>query len=167
MKYMALAILFSSAFAGAMTDSRAPGVDREDSIRVVTQEARTSNPGAPANFTGHAQVEQLFAAHDPSRITGGIVTFQPGARSAWHTHPLGQILIVTAGIGLVQQWGAPVHAMKAGDVVWIPAGVKHWHGAAPSSTVTHMAIQEMVDGKNVDWMEPVTDEQYSASAKAP
>lgn len=129
----------------------------EKTIQVVSQAGRPSTPGAATNFTGHAQVEQLFPALDNSRATGGIVTFEPGARSVWHTHPLGQILIVTAGVGLVQQWGEPVHTMKTGDVVWIPAGVTHWHGASPSSSVTHIAIQEVVDGKNVDWLEAVTD----------
>jgi 4-carboxymuconolactone decarboxylase len=117
-------------------------------IQIIPREARTSSPGAPTNFTGHAQVEQLFAARDGSRVTGGIVTFQPGARSVWHTHPVGQILIVTAGTGLVQQWGTAIRTIKVGDVVWIPAGVKHWHGASTTSAVTHIAIQETAGRKS-------------------
>lgn len=149
MRSLVITMVLASGLIGA-------GVD---SIQVVSQEARTSNPGAAGNFTGHAQVEQLFGARDSSRVTGGIVT---GARSVWHTHPVGQILIVTAGSGLVQQWGSPVHVMKAGDVVWIPAGVKHWHGASAATAVTHIAIQEMAEGKVVDWLEPVTDSQYAS-----
>lgn len=160
-------MILSSGLVGAATDAQAPRADRGDSIQVVPREARTSNPGAATNFTGHAQVEQLFGARGSSRVTGGIVTFELGARSVWHTHPAGQILIVTAGSGLVQQWGSPVQTMKAGDVVWIPAGIKHWHGASPSSSVTHIAIQEVAEGSVVDWLEPVTDEQYSSGVKVP
>jgi quercetin dioxygenase-like cupin family protein len=116
--------------------------------------------GAPDRFTGSVRVQSLFDAKDATRSTGGQVTFQPGARSAWHTHPFGQVLIVTDGAGWVQQWGGPVQVMRKGDVVWIPAGVKHWHGATPTTTVTHIAIQEQLDGTAVDWLEKVTDEQY-------
>jgi len=151
------------SFCGASSSTaQAPSSVQGTSIEISSAETRTSNPGAPANFTGTAQVEQLFSAHGASRLTGGVVTFQPGARSAWHTHPLGQILIITAGTGLVQQWGGPICIMKTGDVVWIPAGAKHWHGASSSSFVTQMALQELLDGKNVDWLEPVSDQQYSA-----
>ena len=94
--------------------------------------------------------------------TGAIVTFEPGARTAWHTHPLGQTLIVTAGCGRVQRWGGPIEEIRPGDVVWFPPGEKHWHGAAPTTAMTHIAIQEQLDGKAVDWMEKVSDEQYQA-----
>jgi 4-carboxymuconolactone decarboxylase len=159
MRALLIVMTLSSSLVGS---AALPGTPQSDkgSIVVVSQTARTTNAGAAANFTGQVQVEQLFGAKDASRVTGGIVTFQPGARSAWHTHPVGQILIVTAGSGLVQQWGSPAQTMKTGDVVWIPAGVKHWHGASPSSPVTHIAIQEMADGKVVDWLEPVIDSQY-------
>jgi 4-carboxymuconolactone decarboxylase len=158
--------LFPSVLAVSIWDisiavAQAPSSARDASIEISSADTRTSNPGAPANFTGPAQVEQLFPARGASRLTGGVVIFQPGARSAWHTHPLGQILVITAGTGLVQQWGGPIRTMKTGDLVWIPAGVKHWHGASPSSSVTQMAIQEVVDGKNVNCLEPVTDQQYS------
>jgi quercetin dioxygenase-like cupin family protein len=106
------------------------------------------------------RVQSLFDAKEPARSSGGQVTFRPGARSAWHTHPLGQILIVTDGVGWVQQWGGPVQVIRKGDVVWIPAGVKHWHGATPTTTMTHIALQEQLDGRAVDWLEKVTDEQY-------
>ena len=109
---------------------------------------------------GSVRVQSLFDARKPARSSGGQVTFQPGARSAWHTHPLGQILIVTDGVGWVQQWGAPVQVIRKGDVVRIPAGVKHWHGATPTTTMTHIAIQETLDSRAVDWLEKVTDEQY-------
>jgi 4-carboxymuconolactone decarboxylase len=114
-------------------------------------------------FTGAVHVQALFAPQGQSRTSGGQVTFEPGARSAWHTHPLGQILIVTDGTGWVQEWDGPVREMHKGDVVWIPAGVKHWHGATPTTPVTHIAIQEMENGSAVTWMERVTDEQYKQS----
>jgi 4-carboxymuconolactone decarboxylase len=166
MRFLVLALVACSTLSGTTSDAQAQHADRGDSIQVIPQAARTVNPGAAANFTGQAQVEQLFGSHGGSRITGGIVTFQPGARSAWHTHPLGQILIVTAGTGLVQQWSSPARTMRTGDVVWIPAGIKHWHGASPSSSVTHIAIQEVVDAHNVEWLETVSDEQYSSAARA-
>jgi 4-carboxymuconolactone decarboxylase len=143
--------------------AQAPTSTPDASIEISSAETRTFDPGTASNFTGHAQVEQLFPTRGASRLTGGDVFFQAGARSAWHTHPLGQILIVTAGSGLVQQWGGPIRVMNTADVVWIPAGLKHWHGASPGSAVTQMAIQEAVDGKNVNWLEPVTDQQYSAN----
>ncbi|SFJ82644.1 (R)-mandelonitrile lyase [Celeribacter neptunius] len=113
-------------------------------------------------FTGSVEVELLFNLHDKDRVGGANVTFQPGARTAWHTHPLGQTLIVTAGKGLVQRWGGPIEEINPGDVVWFAPGEKHWHGAAHDSAMTHTAIQELQDGKSVDWMEQVSDEQYGA-----
>jgi quercetin dioxygenase-like cupin family protein len=115
---------------------------------------------APSKFTGSVRVEPLFGAHAPSTASGAAVTFEPGARSAWHTHPAGQLLIVTAGVGRIQQAGGPVQEIGPGDVIWTPSGVKHWHGATPNTAVTHTAIQEAVNGKNVEWMEKVSDEQY-------
>lgn len=119
--------------------------------------------GSPKFFAGSAKVEQLFPADSPSRVSGGVVTFAPGARSAWHTHPLGQVLIITAGTGRVQMQGGPIQVVHAGDVVRIPAHVKHWHGAAPDSSMSHIAIQENLDGNAVNWLEPVTDAQYSGA----
>ena len=118
--------------------------------------------GTPDHFTGPARVRSLFDAKAPSHATGGVVIFQPNARSVWHTHPLGQVLVVTEGEGWVQAWGMPVQVMHKGDVVWVPAGVKHWHGASPTSSVTHIAFQEEKNGVNVVWLEPVTDEQYES-----
>jgi quercetin dioxygenase-like cupin family protein len=106
------------------------------------------------------RIDPLFEAHDPASVTAGSVTFEPGARTAWHTHPLGQNLIVTAGCGWVQHEGGPVEEIRPGDVVWFPPGEKHWHGATPTTGMTHIAIQEALDGKVGDWLEKVTDEQY-------
>jgi len=119
-----------------------------------------SGRGPADYFTGSVRVDPLFQMPDPARTRAGVVTFEPGARSAWHTHPRGQILVVTSGVGLVQRQDGPIQEIRPGDVVWIPPGVKHWHGAAPTTAMTHIAIQEHVDGKTVDWMEKVSDEQY-------
>lgn len=128
-----------------------------------------STPSAkgPADwFTGDVRVDMLFQPNGAARAGGGSVTFEPGARTAWHAHPLGQTLIVTAGCGYVQRWNGPLEAIRPGDVVWIPAGVKHWHGAAPDTSMTHIAIQEALDGKVVDWLEHVSDAQYPRVASA-
>ena len=124
--------------------------------------SQASRSGPADYFTGTVRVDPLHEAPDPARVVAASVTFEPGARTAWHTHPLGQTLIVTAGCGRVQRWGGPVEEVRPGDVVWFPPGEKHWHGAAPTTAVTHIAIQEALDGKAVDWMEHVTDEQYRA-----
>ena len=113
-------------------------------------------------FTGTVRIDPLFDAPAPARAAGASVTFEPGARTAWHTHPLGQTLIVTAGLGLAQREGGPVEEIRPGDVVWFEPGEKHWHGASATTAMTHIAIQEHQDGKVVDWLEPVSDEQYSA-----
>lgn len=115
-------------------------------------------------FTGTVRIDPLFLKpEEPARATGAYVTFEPGARTAWHTHPLGQTLIVTAGCGLVQREGGLIEEIRPGDVVWFPPGEKHWHGAAPTASMTHIAIQEELDGKTVDWLEQVSDEQYLAT----
>jgi quercetin dioxygenase-like cupin family protein len=121
---------------------------------------RPSNHGSPAYFTGSVQIEPLFQASDPARVAGASVTFAPGARTAWHTHPLGQTLIVSSGLGWAQRDGGAVEEIRAGDVVWFPPGEKHWHGATDKTAMTHIAIQESADGKTVDWLEPVSDQQY-------
>lgn len=125
--------------------------------RVGTQ---PSVQGESAYFTGSVRLDRLFNSSDPARVMGSSVTFEPGARTAWHTHPLGQTLIVTAGVGWAQVEGGPVEEIRPGDVIWFPAGVKHWHGAAPTTGMTHLAIVEKLDGKSADWMEKVSDEQY-------
>jgi quercetin dioxygenase-like cupin family protein len=127
-----------------------------------------SQPSAfgPAQyFTGTVRIDPLFEAPDPARVRGASVTFEPGARSAWHTHPLGQILIVTAGLGWTQCWGEPKEEIRPGDVIWCPPGKKHWHGATPTTAMTHLAIQEALNGKVVEWMEKVTDDQYQSEIK--
>jgi len=128
-----------------------------DIIRAGT---RPSAKGPADWFTGTVRIDPLFNPHDPERVQGGSVTFEPGARTAWHTHPLGQTLIVTAGFGRVQRWGGPVEEIRPGDIVWSPPGEKHWHGAAPQTALTHIALQEVKDGKTVNWLEHVSDEQY-------
>ena len=122
--------------------------------------SQPSNPGPADWFTGTVQVEPLFNAPEPARAAGARVTFQPGARTAWHTHPLGQTLIVTAGAGWVQQEGGPVEEVRPGDVVWFPPGVRHWHGATATEAMTHIAIQERLDGSTVDWLEQVDAADY-------
>jgi quercetin dioxygenase-like cupin family protein len=128
-----------------------------------------SQPSAkgPAEwFTGTVRIDPLFEANDPARTGGAYVTFEPGARTARHTHPLGQTLIVTAGCGWVQRWGGPIEEIHPGDVVRFSPGEKHWHGATPTTAMTHIAIQEYLDGKAVDWLEKVSDEQYQAGLKS-
>ncbi|MDB5791112.1 MAG: cupin protein [Massilia sp.] len=138
-----------------------PGSNDNARDMVVSRAGSQASGKGPAQFfTGSVRVDPLFPAHPPSTLSGGQVTFEPGARSAWHTHPMGQVLIVTAGVGRVQRWGSSVQEIRAGDVVWTPPGVKHWHGAAPTSAMTHFALQEGANGKNVEWMEKVSDEQY-------
>lgn len=128
----------------------------------IIRAANRQKGAGPADwFTGSVQVEPLFNPVAKDRVQGASVTFQPGARTAWHTHPLGQTLIVTAGKGRVQRWGGPIEEIGVGDVVWFSPGEKHWHGAAPDAEMTHTAIQEVLDGKVVDWLEKVSDEQYA------
>lgn len=122
--------------------------------------SQPSRKGPAEYFTGAVRIDPLFSSPEPARAGGGSVTFEPGARSAWHTHPFGQTLIITAGVGWVQQEGGPIEEVRAGDVVWFPPGLKHWHGATPTTGMTHIAVQESLNGKNVDWLEKVTDEQY-------
>ncbi|MDB5367595.1 MAG: cupin [Rhodospirillales bacterium] len=124
-----------------------------------------SRKGPAEYFTGSVRIDTPFQAPDPARAGGAIVTFEPGARTAWHTHPLGQTLIVTSGLGWTQRENGPIEEIRPGDVVWIPPGEKHWHGATDATAMTHVAIAEMLDGKAVEWLEHVTDEQYRAAAR--
>src|SRR5881275_2861037 len=124
--------------------------------------SQRSEKGPADYFTGTVRIDPLFQADDPGRALGVSVTFEPGARTAWHTHPLGQTLIVTAGCGMAQRWGGPIEEIRPGDVVRFPPGEKHWHGATPTTAMTHIAIQERLDGKTADWMEKVSDAQYGA-----
>ena len=126
--------------------------------------SQPSRKGPAEYFTGTVRIDPLFDAPEPARIRCAAVTFQPGARTAWHTHPLGQTLIVIAGLGLAQRWDGPIEEIRPGDVVWFPPGEKHWHGAAASTAMTHIAMQEALNGSPVDWMEKVSDEQYAAGS---
>jgi quercetin dioxygenase-like cupin family protein len=133
----------------------------DEAMTIARNGSQRSTKGPEQYFTGAVRVDPLFQPNAPSRVSGGTVTFEPGARSAWHAHPLGQTLIVTAGTGWVQQEGGVKQEIKPGDVIWTPPDVRHWHGAAATSAMTHIAITEALDGKNVNWMEKVTDEQYN------
>jgi quercetin dioxygenase-like cupin family protein len=126
--------------------------------------SQPSVKGPAEYFTGTVRLDPLFSPPPPARVSSASVTFEPGARTAWHTHPLGQTLIVTSGSGLTQCWGEPPVRIRAGDVIWCPPGHKHWHGASPTTAMTHIAIQEALDGKFIDWMEKLTDEEYAAAA---
>lgn len=146
---LALSLGMSTAYAGA-----------QDPITITRVGSQPTSAGPEQNFTGSVFVDSRFQAAAPAHVGGAIVTFAPGARTAWHTHPLGQILIVTAGVGRVQKWGEPVQEIHPGDVAWIPPGVKHWHGASPTVGMSHIAIAESLDGKSVNWMEKVSKAQY-------
>src|SRR5216110_1602593 len=130
------------------------------SLSIARVGTQPSQKGPAEYFTGSVRIDPLFQAKESTRAGGAYVTFEPGARTAWHTHPLGQILIVTAGCGRAQRWGGAIEEIRPGDVVRIPAGEKHWHGASTTTAVTHIAVQESLDGKAVEWMEHVSDEQY-------
>ena len=129
-------------------------------MKIDRNGSRPSTKGAQDYFSGSVRVEPVFQVGEPMRLNAGSVTFEPGARTAWHTHPLGQTLIITAGLGWVQTEGGQIEEVRPGDVVWFPPGEKHWHGATPTTAMTHIAVQESLNGKNVDWMEKVSDDQY-------
>lgn len=131
-------------------------------MEIIRAGSSVSGKGPADWFTGMVRIDPLFNRFDPERVQGAAVTFEPGARTAWHTHPLGQTLVVTSGAGRVQRWDGPIEDVRPGDVVWFAPGEKHWHGAAPDIAMTHIAIHEVQDGKTVDWMEPVSDAQYEA-----
>jgi quercetin dioxygenase-like cupin family protein len=129
-------------------------------MKITRSGSQPSGKGPADWFTGTVRIDPLFPAKTPARAAGNTVTFEPSARTAWHTHPLGQVLIVTAGLGLAQHEGGPVEEIRSGDVIWFEPGEKHWHGASPTTAMTHIAIQEALDGKAVEWMEHVTDDEY-------
>jgi quercetin dioxygenase-like cupin family protein len=133
---------------------------KELDMEITRAGSQPSTKGPDDWFTGMVRIDPLFQPKDPARAAAASVTFEPGARTAWHTHPLGQTLIITAGVGLVQRDGGPIEEVRPGDVVWFPPGLKHWHGATPKTAMTHIAIQEALNGKMVEWMEKVTDDQY-------
>ncbi|WP_247617983.1 (R)-mandelonitrile lyase [Pseudomonas syringae] len=138
-------------------------IPKDQAMAINRNGEQASIMGASTNFVGSARIDPLFAARAPSAVSAGAVTFQPGGRSVWHTHPKSQTLIVTSGTGWVQQVGGEKIVIKPGDIIWTPPGVKHWHGATAATGMTHIAIQEAVDGKNVEWMEPVSEAQYEAA----
>jgi quercetin dioxygenase-like cupin family protein len=173
MKLLTMTVMSFFLLASAPTDTKlvraasragapptAPIGDSQKTINIARIGSQPSRKGPAEYFTGSVRIDPLFQANDPSRTSGSSVTFEPGARTAWHTHPLGQTLIVTAGSGWVQQWGGPIQEIRQGDVVWIPPGLKHWHGATATTGITHIAIQEYLDSKAAEWMEKVSDEQY-------
>ena len=135
--------------------------DSNPQITIIRADSLTSSKGPSKNFTGNVRVEPIFPANDSATYSASYVTFEPGARTAWHTHPVGQRLIITAGVGWVQQWGGPVVEVRAGDAVWFPPGVKHWHGASPTESMTHISLAGALNGKSAEWMEKVSDEQYT------
>lgn len=146
--------------SGPETAAKAAKPSTSQGMKFTAHGTQASVRGPAQNFTGSVRVDPLFGANAPSRTSGAYVTFEPGARSAWHSHPLGQTLVVTAGVGRVQSWGGAVQELRPGDVVWTPPNVKHWHGASPTTAMTHLAISEQEEGKAVTWMEKVSDEQY-------
>lgn len=156
MKRLKYAVFAFSLLIGA------EAVAEPEGITISGSDSQPWTKGSAQFFTGSVWIGGLFKGTDGARISGGNVTFEPGARTAWHTHPLGQTLVVTAGVGRVQEEGGPVRTIRAGDTVWIGPNVKHWHGATPTSGMTHVAIVEAVDGKSVDWMEQVSGVQYNA-----
>jgi quercetin dioxygenase-like cupin family protein len=162
MKRLASLTLLASLLASAVAYAQVAATPGEGggTIRITRAGSQPSGRGPAEYFTGSVRVDPMFPATAPSRMSGGLVTFEPGARSAWHTHPVGQVLVVTAGLGWVQREGGPVEEIRPGDVVWIEPGVKHWHGAAAATGMTHIALQEHVDGRVADWMEKVNNEQY-------
>ena len=129
-------------------------------MKIIRNASNPSVAGPESYFSGQVRIDSPFSASAPARVGGAIVTFEPGARTAWHTHPLGQTIIVTSGVGRVQRWDGPVEEIRSGDVVFFEPGEKHWHGAAPETAMTHIAIQEVENGKVVDWLEHVSDDQY-------
>ena len=132
-------------------------------MEITRSDSQPSRPGPAEYFTGTVRIDGQFQRPTPARVGGATVTFEPGARRAWHTHPLGQTLIVTAGSGRAQREGGPIEEIRQGDVIWFAPGEKHWHGAAPTTAMTHIAVQERLDGKAVEWLEHVSDEQYQGS----
>ena len=157
--YLGFSLLAVSAFG---FDQTLAAETKQDTQTISRAGSRASIKGPAQVFTGDARIDPLFPSNETAHYSGAYVTFEPGARSAWHTHPAGQHILVTSGVGRIQEWGGPVVEIKPGDVIWCPPGVKHWHGASPGAAMTHLVITGMKDGKNVVWMEKVRDEQYNS-----
>jgi quercetin dioxygenase-like cupin family protein len=161
MKYTTMALFLCLVVSTGAFASRALGAEASKTSQTIYRTGSQGSFTGPAEFfTGNARVDRLFPVNDSAHFSGAYVTFEPGARPAWHTHPAGQHILVTAGVGRTQEWGGPIVEIKAGDVIWCPPGVKHWHGASPTTAMTHLVITGMKNGKNVEWMEKVTDAQY-------
>jgi quercetin dioxygenase-like cupin family protein len=150
----------TGGLAGLAAAGPAAAQGRTGAMEITRSGSQPSRTPPADYFTGTVRLDPLFPVREPARMSAASVTFEPGARTAWHTHPLGQALIITAGFGWIQREGGPIEEVRPGDVVWFPPGLKHWHGATPTTAMTHIAILETLDGKNVDWMEKVSDEQY-------
>jgi quercetin dioxygenase-like cupin family protein len=162
MKYTALFLALSMLVSAGAGADRVLATDACKKSQTISRAGSQASIKGPAEFfTGNVRVDPLFPANDSAPFSGAYVTFEPGARSAWHTHPTGQHLLVTAGVGRTGEWEGPVEEIKMGDVIWCPPGVKHWHGASPTTAMTHIALTGTVNGKNVKWLEKVSDEQYN------
>jgi len=162
MKYTAMLAVLGLVFSATVFAAQANDTEMKAPSQTIIPAGTQASVKGPAQwFTGDARIDPLFPANDTAHYSGAYVTFEPGARSYWHLHPAGQHILVTSGVGLTQEWGGPVKEIKAGDVIWCPPGVKHWHGASPTIAMTHMVITGSLNGKNVEWEEEVSDEQYS------
>jgi quercetin dioxygenase-like cupin family protein len=148
-------------FYAIQSQTVAPSKSKEKEMEIKRSGSRPSAKGPAEYFTGTVRMDPLIEAPEPARVRSASVTFEPGARTAWHTHPLGQTLVVTSGLGRAQRWGGAIEEIRPGDVIWFAPGEKHWHGASPTAAMTHIAIQEALDGKTADWMEKVSEDQYS------
>ena len=157
-----LAALATGSAAAQQSATDLPATRKNRTMEIKRSGSQPSAKGPADYFTGAVRIDSRFQGSAPARVGGATVTFEPGARTAWHTHPLGQTLIVTSGCGWAQREGGPIEEIRPGDIVWFPPDEKHWHGATPTSAMTHIAIAESLDGKTVDWMEKVSDEQYRA-----
>ncbi|WP_340372145.1 cupin domain-containing protein [Peribacillus sp. FSL E2-0218] len=165
-KITTMILSLSLLSVGSFFAGQALAADAKENSQTITRDGyQTSSKGSAEFFTGNVRIDSLFSENDSAPYTGGYVTFQPSARSAWHTHPAGQRLIVTEGVGWVQEWGGPIEKIREGDVVWCPPGVKHWHGATPTTSMTHIALTGMLEGNNVEWLEKVSDEQYDTKTE--
>lgn len=161
MKLTTILVSLSLIVSAGSAASQALAAEENNQAQTITRAGtQASIKGSAEYFTGNVRVDPLFAANVSAPFSGAYVTFEPGARSAWHIHPTGQYLLVTAGVGRTSEWGRPVEEIKAGDVIWCPPKIKHWHGASPTTAMTHIAITGTANGKNVEWLEKVSDEQY-------
>jgi quercetin dioxygenase-like cupin family protein len=161
MQYTVMLVSLALLVAAGAVAGRALAADANQTAQTISRAgSQGSSKGSAEFFTGNIRVDPLFPVNETAHLAGASVTFEPGARSAWHTHPTGQYLLVTAGVGRTQAWGGPREEITAGDVIWCPPQVKHWHGASPTTAMTHIALTGTLNGKNVEWMEQVTDEQY-------